>query len=182
MQLLVAWMFTLSLGLDTLIVSASLGLRERRQEKARIALVFAAAESVMPIAGLFIGEALGRFFSHAASALGALLLIGVAAYLLFIDRDDGEEAAFLRQSSGWPLVAAAIGISLDEFAAGLSVGFLQTPIALTILLIASQSLLFTLIGMTLGSKLRPYLGEWAEKVSGVVLGLTGVWLLLEDRL
>jgi putative Mn2+ efflux pump MntP len=36
-----------------------------------------------------------------------------------------------------------------------------------------------MIGVTFGSKLKRFLGEWAEKVSGIVLGLMGVWMLIE---
>jgi len=178
MGTLFAWILTMSLGLDTLIVSTSLGLKKELKDRAKIAFVFATVESAMPIAGLFIGGALGHYFSSAVSSIGALLLIGVGIYL-FLD-DDGEETKpFERKLAGWPLLATAIGISLDELAVGFTAGFIQVPIFLTILLIACQSFIFTFIGVTFGSKIKPILGEWAEKASGAVLALMGIWMLLE---
>ncbi|MFC5529826.1 manganese efflux pump MntP family protein [Cohnella yongneupensis] len=180
METLFAWILTLSLGFDALVISASLGLRKEPKNKLNIALAFATAESLMPIAGMIIGGALGHYFKGAISAIGALLLIGVAIYFLFFDRDEDDKKELGRSLAGWPLLAVAIGISLDELAVGFTAGLMQAPIALTIMLIAVQSFTFSIIGVTFGAKLKPYLGEWAEKASGVVLGLMGVWMLIEN--
>lgn len=180
MEPFVAWILTLSLGLDALVVSASLGLREEPKRKLRIALVFAAVESLMPIAGIIIGGALGLFFQGMISLIGALLLIGVAVYILVFDRDEDENEALRQPLAGWTLFAVAIGISLDELAVGFSAGLMQAPIVLTLLLIAIQSFTFSLIGVMFAAKIKPYLGEWAEKIAGVVLGLLGLWMLVEN--
>lgn len=179
MDMLFAWVLTLSLGFDALVVSASLGLRKEPTRKIHNALVFAAAESLMPIAGMIIGGALGHYLQGAISAVGALLLIGVAIYFLFFDRDEDEQATLAKPLAGWPLLAVALGISLDELAVGFSAGLMQAPIALTILLMAIQSFTLSLIGVTFGAKLKPYLGEWAEKAPGAVLGAIGVLMLIE---
>jgi len=181
MNMLFAWMLTLSLGLDALVVSASLGLRKEQENKLNIALVFATTESLMPIAGMIIGGALGHYFNGTISALGALLLIGAAIYFLFFDREEDDHPMLGRPLVGWPLIAVAIGISLDELAVGFTAGLMQAPLTLTIILIAVQSFTFSMLGVTFGAKLRPYLGEWAEKASGVVLGLIGVWMLIGER-
>jgi len=180
METLYAWLFTMALGFDTLVVSASLGLKKEPKDKVKIALVFAAAESVMPIFGIVIGGALGRYFHDAAAVVGALLLIGVAIYFLaFDDEDGGKGLGVGGELAGWPLMLAAISISLDELAVGFAAGFVQAPIVLTILLIASRSFVFTFAGAAFGAKIRPYLGEWAEKTSGVLLGGMGLWMLME---
>jgi putative Mn2+ efflux pump MntP len=180
MDTMYTWILTLSLGFDALVVSASLGLRKEQKYKINMALVFATTESLMPIAGMIIGGALGYYFQGAVSAIGALLLIGVAIYFLFFDRDHDDDKALGQMLTGWPLVAVAIGISLDELAVGFTAGLMQVPIVLTIILMATQSFTFTMIGVTFGAKLKPYLGEWAEKAPGVVLGLMGVWMFIEN--
>lgn len=180
MEPLVAWILTLSLGLDALVVSASLGLREEPKNKLHIALVFASVESLMPIAGIVIGGAIGHYFQGMISMIGALLLIGVAVYILLFDRDGEENEALRQPLVGWPLFAVAIGVSLDELAVGFTAGLMQAPLVLTLLLIAVQSFTFSLIGVTCAAKLKPYLGEWAEKAAGIVLGLMGIWMLIEN--
>ncbi|MHA6485211.1 manganese efflux pump MntP [Paenibacillus sp. strain BS8-2] len=179
MEMLYAGLITLSLGLDALIISSSLGLRKKSGNKMQIALVFALAESLMPIAGMIIGAALGHYFDGVISAIGALMLIGVAVYFVWFDRDEDADRASEQPLVGWALITVAIGISLDELAVGFSAGLMQLPIVFTIMMIAIQSFVFTWIGLTFGAKLKRYLGEWAEKGSGLVLGLIGVWMLVE---
>ncbi|MFD0669920.1 manganese efflux pump MntP family protein [Cohnella sp. GCM10027633] len=180
MDTLIACLIAISLGFDSLLVSASLGLRRSSKDGLRIALTFAAAEALMPIAGVVIGGAIGQYFQGAISVIGALLLIGVAIYFLFFDDDDDDDKAFKRPLSGWPLFAVAIGISLDELAVGLSAGMMRLPIVLTVVLLAVQAFAFALIGVKFGAGIKRYLGEWAEKASGAVLGLMGIWMLFES--
>ncbi|MBO9609382.1 MAG: manganese efflux pump [Paenibacillaceae bacterium] len=180
MDIWLAWIVSLSLGFDALVVSVSLGLRKEPKRMITIALVFAAAESLMPIVGIVVGGALDRVFEGAISWIGALLLIGVAIYFLFFDRDADDDPTSGQPLAGWPLLAAAIGVSLDELSVGFTAGLLQAPIVLTIVLIAAQSFTFSMIGVIFSAKLRPYLGEWAEKAPGIVLGLMGVWMLIEN--
>jgi len=180
MDMLFAWILTLTLGFDAFIVSASIGLHQEPKDKITIALVFAAVESLMPIAGMIIGGALGQYFNGTLTAIGALLLIGVAIYVVLFDRDEEEGKTFDQPLAGWALFAVAIGISLDELAVGFTAGMMQAPIAMMIAMIACQSFAFSMLGALFGARLKRYLGEWADKASGIVLGLMGVWMLIEE--
>ncbi|WP_279306858.1 manganese efflux pump [Paenibacillus pseudetheri] len=54
---------------------------------------------------------------------------------------------------------SALSISLDELAVGFSIGLIDVPVALTILLIALQAFIFTFLGLAFGSKFKLFLGE-----------------------
>ncbi len=168
----------LSLGMDTLMMSISLGFVQTKG-KAKIAITFAFAEAVMPLVGLAIGKGAGRLFGEWASLLGGIALLVIAVWLIFFEDEDEEEERLERELKGWTLVVTALSISLDELAVGFSVGLIGVPVALTIVLIALQALVFTFLGITFGASLKPYLGEWAEKLAGVVLGLLGVWIVID---
>ena len=97
MPILPLLLFILPLGLDTLGVSISLGIKSRRNEilesergSSRLttwlssAILFCLAETVMPLAGLAIGYATSLLISNVMHVLGPLLLIrcwcmGIAA-------------------------------------------------------------------------------------------------------
>jgi manganese efflux pump family protein len=168
----------LSLGMDTLMMSISLGFVQTKG-KAKIALTFACAEALMPLIGLFIGKGAGRLIGNWASLVGGVALLAVAVWLIFFEDEDEEEEKLERNLVGWTLILMALSISLDELAVGFSIGLVGVPITLTIVLIALQAFVFTLAGLTFGSKLKPYLGEWAEKLAGVILGLLGIWILID---
>jgi putative Mn2+ efflux pump MntP len=169
----------LSLGIDTLLISASLGILKTKG-KFKIAIVFSCAEAIMPLIGLFIGKGAGMIAGNWASLMGGLLLLGVAAWLIFFEDEDEEKEKLERNLVGWTLVMTAISISLDELAVGFSIGLIGVPVALTIFLICLQAFIFTFLGLTFGSKLKPFLGEWSEKAAGVVLGLLGSWIIVES--
>jgi manganese efflux pump family protein len=78
----------------------------------------------------------------------------------------------------------ALSISLDELAVGVgfSIRFIDVLVELTILLIALQAFIFTFLGLTFGSKFKRFLGEWSEKVAGIVLSLLGFWIIIEALL
>lgn len=201
----------LSLGVDTLLMSVSLGF-VRTRDKWKVALVFVCAEALMPLIGLFIGQEAGRLIGHWTSLLGGVALLFVAAWLLFFDDDRSEKryddesddrsdvhvddvvadsrmnakreaghgaVRLQRNLKGWALILTALSVSLDELAVGFSIGLVGVPIALTIILVALQSFLFTMIGLAFGSALRPLLGEWTEKLAGMVLLLLGLWIGIE---
>lgn len=139
----------LPLGLDTLAVSLSLGIKSPggfvsgAQEKhprlsygwLRLALLFSLAEMLMPIVGLGAGYAVSLVVSNVMHFVGPLLLIGVGVWELW-----EEWRAYLRkkrrQSGGAAVPAAssqrrsppgrqlllALSVSLDELAIGFSLG------------------------------------------------------------
>ena len=166
----------LSLGIDTLMISISLGFA-RTSGRLRIALAFACAEALMPLLGLFIGRGAGELVGNWASVAGGIALLALAVWLIFF-ADERDDERLERNLAGWSLVVTALSISLDELAVGFSIGLIGVPILLTIVLIALQAFLFTVLGITFGSKLRPYLGEWSEKLAGIALGLLGVWIFI----
>ncbi|MBP0725378.1 manganese efflux pump [Bacillus sp. RG28] len=168
----------LSLGIDTLMLSISLGFIKTKG-KVKIALTFATAEALMPLIGLFIGKGAGHLIGSWASLIGGLALLSVAVWLIFFEDEDDQEEKLERNLVGWTLILTALGISLDEMAVGFSIGLIGVPIVLTISLIALQAFIFTFLGLTFGSKLKPFLGEWAEKLAGIVLGLLGLWILID---
>ncbi|HBQ96774.1 MAG TPA: hypothetical protein DD856_18710 [Sulfobacillus sp.] len=168
----------LSVGIDTLMMSISLGVFQT-QGKVRIAFTFAGTEAVMTLIGLFTGKGLGRFIGDWASLIGGILLLGVAVWLLAFHDEDDEDERLEGNLGGWTLILTALSVSLDELAVGFSIGLVGVPVALTIILIALQAFIFTLLGLTFGSKLKPYLGEWAEKLAGIVLRLLGLWLVID---
>lgn len=168
----------LSLGMDTLMISISLGF-VKTKAKTNIALTFAFAEALMPLIGLFIGKGAGQLIGNWASFIGGIALLAVAVWLIFFEDEDDAEEKLERNLIGWTLIVTALSISLDELAVGFSIGLIGVPIALTISLVALQAFIFTFLGLTFGSKLKRYLGEWSEKLAGIILGLLGLWILID---
>ena len=159
----------LPLGLDTLGVSISLGIKSTRSDVSgrdgmfplwlRSALLFSVAEMTMPLVGLAIGYAASLAISDIMRFLGPLVLIGVGVWELI---EEGREHLHKRgvqkeqrqptpshskaESTGWlSQLLLALSISIDELAIGFSLGTILVSIPGGILL--SPLVLCLLIGV-----------------------------------
>lgn len=212
-------LFLLPLGLDTLGISISLGIKSNKAETVkakkrvgvlpswlRSAILFALAESTMPLVGLAIGLAASLVISNVMRFVGPLILIGVGTWELWEEINErlaGSRARSLGtaqsitmsesrqnvespQSSSWQRqLLLALSVSLDELAVGFSLGTVTTtksinPLILCIL-IGLQGLFMALVGIALGRTLHSRLSslkDWSEILSGLLLIGLGIWLLL----
>jgi putative Mn2+ efflux pump MntP len=207
----------LPLGLDTLGVSVSLGIRSTTEKNGedrtrmtvpfwlRSALLFALAETTMPLVGLALGFVASTLISGIMSVVGALLLIGVglwelveegreqyqkrkkrakASFTVSHNKSTRENAAFAWKRQ----LLLALSVSLDELAIGFSFGAVTanlpkgerlSPLALCFY-IGIQGLVMALLGIALGRTLRHRLKpvkEWSELLSSVLLIGLGIWFL-----
>ena len=148
MSILPLLFFILPLGLDTLGVSISIGIKSRRDDIATVkrnefqfpawlisAILFSLAETFMPLFGLAIGYATSLVISNFMHIVGPLILIGVGLWELI---EEGQEYFNKKKMSGlntcqykapsveqfqWRhQLLLALSISLDELAIGFSLG------------------------------------------------------------
>jgi manganese efflux pump family protein len=191
MSILPLLLFILPLGLDTLGVSMSLGMKSRRDDRATgkairlpawftSAMLFSMAEAGMPLLGLAIGYATSLVISNFMHFVGPLILIGVGLWELLEESQEyfkkKKQSAFSTFHNKLPAeeqfqwrrqLLLALSVSLDELAIGFSLGTIavsqQTVHPLVIcMLIGIQGFLMTLIGITLGRMLRTRLRNFKE--------------------
>lgn len=173
----------LALGLDNLVASAALGA-SNVPHKWKAALLFALFEGGMPIAGFLLGRSVSAVIGAWGFYIGIGAVFALGLYMLFAGDDDDKETAsrFGGGLKGWGLIAAAAAMSLDELGAGAGFGLLHFPILTTSLIMAVQAFFFSYAGLTFGKRLRPLLGEWAEKTGGIVLMAVAALLLAKTLL
>jgi manganese efflux pump family protein len=174
----------LPLGLDTLAVSAALGMIGLAPAHGvRISALFTAFEAGMPLLGLALGAPLGHAIGKAADYLAIAVLLAFGLYtLLSREPHDEQRLAELAQPRGLRALALGLSISLDELAIGFTLGLLRLPAGLVIAVIAVQTFAVTQLGLRLGSRISARLREAAEVLAGLALTALGVVLLLETVL
>lgn len=170
----------LSLGLDTFTVSTAIGVAPLPwAARLRLAGLFALAEGLMPAVGLLIGTIVGRVAGAVDAYVAAGLLIATGLYLAREawedDDDEGpERLAAAAGRAGWPLVALAVSVSIDELAVGVSFGVLKLPLTPTLIAIAAQAACVSLFGLWLGQRIGRAIGERAQFIAAAVLILLGL--------
>lgn len=164
-------LLVLGLGLDTLLVSASLS--PDHPLRLRLAVVLALFEGGMPVIGAVLGHAAGQLIGGLAQWAGSGLLLLVGGYLLFWDPDEKIPSSF----SGGTLILLGLSVSLDELAVGFSVALTGVALSFVIAGIVIQAFFFSFLGSWLGPRVQA-LGSWGHRLPGILVGALGCWGLV----
>jgi manganese efflux pump family protein len=168
----------LPLSIDTFAVSAALGVAGlSRRERWRLSLLLAGFEAVMPIVGFLAGSLIGHALGDVAEYAAAAVLVGAGLLML---RNDASEAGegLAQRMRGLAALGVGVGVSLDELAIGLAIGLLRLPVLAVAVLIGTQALLASQLGVRLGARLSKPLRERGEQFAGGLLVALGVGLAL----
>ncbi|MGH7777895.1 MAG: manganese efflux pump MntP family protein [Candidatus Dormibacterales bacterium] len=167
----------LPLGLDTLAVSAALGVAGTSgRDRLRITALFTGFEAGMPLVGLFAGGAVGRRLGALAAWVGIAVLVSVGLWML-AERGGGEEGA-APPLAGPAAFLLGLSVSADELAIGFSLGVLGVPTLAAVVLIALQALVVTQVGLRAGARLGERVREGAERVAGLALLVLAAYLVV----
>jgi putative Mn2+ efflux pump MntP len=146
-----------------------------RRKRLRVGLSFALFEGLMPLVGFVAGRSASGVAGDAASIVGIVVLFAVGVWMIWESLTGDEDREMAIESFGG-LVLTSLSVSMDELAVGFSMGALGLPILLTVILIAAQAFLVTLIGTAAGNRIGERVAERGETVAGLVL--TGLALAL----
>ncbi len=175
----------LPLGMDTLAVAIVLGIAGLpARRRTRVALLFTAFETGMPLLGAALGTPLGRTVGGAADYIAAGLLVALGLYTIREDHEDEDEQGrrLLRmtQRGVFPALVLGVSISMDELAIGFSAGLLGLPLLPLVIAIGVQTFIVTQVGMRIGQRVGARWAEGAERIAGLALVALGVVLFVEQ--
>ncbi len=173
-----------SVGLSNLAAAIGIGFGGvSAATRLRVALVFGAFETGMPIVGLVIGAGLATSIGQLARWIGAgLLIILGGGTLLRALRQPGWTAAGstaahpAHSMSLGKLIVTAFALSLDNLAAGFALGTLHVSVAEAAIVIGAVSVLMSLAGLEAGGRLGAAAGRRGEQIGGAILVAVGVAL------
>ncbi|MGC8487482.1 MAG: manganese efflux pump MntP family protein [Clostridia bacterium] len=178
-------------GIDTFVVAVGLGAGQFT-DQFRLAATVAVFEGGMPLLGALVGSWLAHRLSsivvYAAAALLAALALrefweGVRELREEPDVDEGDEPsgegrALRRATSLLTLVSAGMAVSLDELTAGIAAGAARLDLTLLVPALAVQAVLFTLLGLAAGARLRRAVGRYGEMAGGLALFLAAIVVVI----
>lgn len=169
--------FVVPLGFDTLALALALGVRGG-VPLWRIALVFAAFETLMPLVGIAVGHVVGTRFTVIAQMMGALVLVVLGGREIRegLESPESDESAGLHFDTFRATLLAGLAISTDELAAGFPLGVSGLPIRLLLTTIGLQTLTITALGISLGARIGKGLGLRASRYAMLLAGLVFVAL------
>jgi putative Mn2+ efflux pump MntP len=154
--------------------------RPRFREALRAGLIFGVIEGITPIIGWLLGHAAARYITAWDHWIAFTVLGLLGLHMIWNGfRPDGESDDATRRHGFWSLAATGLGTSIDAMAVGVSLAFLDAPIALVALVIGLCTLLMVTSGIMLGRVLGALAGKRAEVVGGVIMIAIGAVILYE---
>ncbi|HET8991951.1 MAG TPA: manganese efflux pump [Candidatus Saccharimonadales bacterium] len=163
-----------SVGLDNFAISIAMGLSGlSRRHRLRNSLVFCGFETGMPIVGFIVGRTIAGSLGSAASIFGGALLVATGLYTivqdLLIQETDTPAPNSIKR-----LLIMGLSISIDSLVVGFSLGATKEPLAETVIIIGIFSIILSLLGMELGSRLKSNIESYSELFGGAILIIVGI--------
>lgn len=176
-EFLTLFIMAFALGMDAFSVGLGMGLIQLRLKQIfSIGLIIGLFHMWMPLLGMIIGGYLSEQLGAIATYIGGglLLLLGLQMIVSSFKKDDKK----LITPEGFGLLLFALGVSLDSFSVGLSLGIYGAKTIVTILMFGIVSMLLTWVGLLLGRKVQAWFGKYSEVLGGSILFAFGIKLLL----
>jgi putative Mn2+ efflux pump MntP len=170
-----------ALAMDAFAVSIATGMtvgRVTARHVFRLAFHFGLFQFLMPILGWWVGLA----FSAHVAAYGHWLAFGLLSIIggkMLVDAWRGTNAKTrVDPTRGWMLVGMSLATSIDAFAVGLSMAFLQVSIVLPCVVIGLVAAAFTAVGIAFAGRVLRRWGRVAETLGAGILILIGIRVLI----
>jgi putative Mn2+ efflux pump MntP len=156
-------------GLDNLQVAAAISMTPMtRARRALFALAFCACEISTPLLGLLLMTALRSRLGGLLDRVAPLIVVACGVTIICLALRDNDRLAKLVNNK-WTLVGLPLSLSLDNLLIGVSLGTFGVPLPLAALTIGGVSACMCLFGIAGGARVRRWIPEYAEVVSGLYL-------------
>lgn len=183
MDLLVPLLIGIGLSMDCFAVAIAIGAGQPGQRKRNaliIALSFGIFQAFMTLVGWGAGQWLAGWIISIAPFVAFFLLIAIGLKMILEGREEQKEEKKEVVMQIVPILLLSLATSIDALAAGMSLAFLDLPVAGPALVIGVVAYLFSFTGVLLGSRLNEILGRRVELLGGLILIAIGIKIFIEQ--
>jgi manganese efflux pump family protein len=176
-------LIAVGLSMDAFAVALCRGLGMSRWNTLQgvvVALFFGFFQALMPLLGWLLARQFSPYISAYDHWVAFVLLLFIGGEMIYgaFKKNDAVVAPCdkikLRE-----LLMMAVATSIDALAVGVSLAFLQTPIAPAVVLIGVITFILSLLGVLIGNFFSARFKQWAELAGGLILILIGTKILLD---
>ncbi|MCL2116161.1 MAG: manganese efflux pump MntP family protein [Methanobrevibacter sp.] len=183
MDLTTIIIIAIALAMDSFSISITKGFTIKNINTVQslwIGIFFGFFQGFMPILGWVSGVQLEYFLSKVAPWIAFVLLVAIGIKMIYESiKNDEEKNSKKGQFSFKELTFMGIATSIDAFAIGVTLAFLNTPIIIPAIIIGLVSFIFSEIGIAIGKIMGRFFKDKFEILGGVVLIILGFKILLE---
>jgi putative Mn2+ efflux pump MntP len=168
-------------GLDNLQVAAAISMTPlTRMRRALFALAFCACEISTPLIGLLLMNLLRVRFGQWIDRIAPLILVACGAVIIYLALKDNDQLEKL-VNNRWTLVGLPLSLSFDNLLIGVSLGTFGYPLPLAAMTVGSVSACMCLFGIAGGTRIRRWIPDHAEMISGLYLIAIAAMMWIDPR-
>lgn len=188
MTFIEAFLLSLALCVDTLVVSATTAFRDKMNYRRGVlmALILGFCQFSFPLLGALIGD-MSRAFIEAVDhwiAFGLLFFVGGRMIVEAVKNEHDDKKNINYRFSILNYFLLGVATSIDGLAVGVGLG-LDNPLSTVlwvVALIGMVTVVVSMVGIYLGKRNIPIPERTANVIAGIVLIGLGVKILLEHLL
>ncbi|MDY8092358.1 manganese efflux pump [Paenibacillus polymyxa] len=168
-QVVTILIMAVALGMDALSLGVGIGMKGiRLRDVLRISTVIGFFHILMPLLGIFTGHYMSSLLGHVTTYFAGGLLILLGGHMVY-NSFNGDGVQVLDHRSPLGLLLFALGVSVDSFSVGVSLGMFQSDLVLSVLAFGFCGGAMAMLGLLLGRKVSRNLGDYGEAVGGAIL-------------
>lgn len=173
------------LSMDAFAVSVSNGMcygKLNIKTKFVMSGTFGFFQGFMPLLGYLLGMTFSDFINSFDHWIAFFILIALGLHMLYEAAKNyytSKDECVTNICTGKSILFQGLATSIDAFAAGVGLAFLNVNIFITVLTIASITFVSSLTGIYIGRKFRGVVKSYAEILGAAILIGIGIKLLLD---
>ncbi|MFT5658007.1 MAG: putative Mn2+ efflux pump MntP [Gammaproteobacteria bacterium] len=175
------FILAIALSMDAFAVSIGLGAKhstKTRSLSVMCGIYFGLFQGLMPLIGYLGGKGVMGWVASYAPWIAFILLFLIGSKMIYESFAEGIEEDLVKITHRVMLMLA-IATSIDAMAAGFTLTILDVNPFVACFIIGVTTLIFSWVGVFIGSKSGTWLESKAEFLGGVTLILIGIKLLIE---
>lgn len=181
MEFITITLISLGLAMDALAVSLGIGTSGQiptLRGKFRLAAHFGIFQAGMTALGWLAGDTIIQYVERIDHWI-AFALLGYVAFNLIHSGMSNDGKAFAQDpSTGKVLVILSVATSIDAFAVGLSIAFMNVTVLLSVLMIGLVAFTLSIVGLLAGIHMGVRFGRHMEIVGGLILLAIGIRVIV----
>ena len=179
MSVVEIFILAFALAADAFSVGAAVGLTHRKPRQIfRLSWHFGLFQALMPLIGAILGNLILDYIKAVDHWVAFILLSAIGIKMIYESTQSDTKPATADLTKGLFLILLSTGVSIDAFAAGISLSVLKAPLALSLTIIGIVAGLSTLCAMVIAHRINALIGKKSELTAGIVLILLGVRIQL----
>lgn len=176
MEFLLILTIAVSLSMDTFSLALAYGTNEiPKKSRYVLSMTVGLFHFFMPIIGLCLGSYILNLIKIDPGIIVGLILIFIGFQMTF---EDNEAENDINKFKIIDYLLFAFAVSIDSFSVGLTLNTISQNYLFSFVSFAICSFIFTLLGLSIGNKVKKSLGKIATSTGGVILIIIGLTYII----